>query len=611
METAVRELTKQKNNLEAANESLKLLVGNLQVSNDFARFQTERISQSYAESIKARYLSPETSTFTMAQEQMAELLQLLGEERDLTNDLQQRLDTEIIISQSLELGAQDLREKHAHAMEAVDDLRSQKEQMLTRISRLETLCGERYQRIAVVERELQKAKSVTPESQGSTDMEMGGVSLTATTGSESCQMSSPSQTKPIGYAVCLIDGNHLPFAKDSIYILGGDTTARRLTEGVRSLLQDDDLKLRVVIYVDADRIAPAMVRSQVLHSVYDFRPFADSLNSVSPLVEMVDTRSPERITQKLKLHLEDPKCEFILLGGEISRDLMGLAQHYKVYQRRFLAFSNPEELLQPECQNYIHPNPLGYLFGQQPLEFLTRSDVEPKRPLARSQVGPKPSAGSTLENGSSSAVSHVVHEPVRFDRYGRRVDPRLHTTQSLINLVTSWRLCNNHYLLGQCLYRRCHHSHTRQLSKNQLNALAFLGRSLVCRNGPACDDPTCYAGHTCPRQTCDGQQCGFARDRHLDGTIKPPQIGHAFSNITTQDTAVNTSATQGNSNTSASFSSPAGGDAILPDTTGTSKIKVEPTDMVAAHWSRMRDEDESPKYRPDLFAGRQSSWRQH
>ena len=21
----------------------------------------------------------------------------------------------------------------------------------------------------------------------------------------------------------------------------------------------------------------------------------------------------------------------------------------------------------------------------------------------------------------------------------------------------------------------------------------------------SCDDPTCYAGHTCPRQTCDGQ----------------------------------------------------------------------------------------------------------
>ena len=548
----------------------------------------------------------------MAHEQIAELLHLLGEERDLTNSLQERLDTEIIITQSLELGAQELHEKHTHAMEAVEDLRSQKDQMLTKISHLETLCGERYQRIAFVERELQKAKSVSPESQGSADMEIGGVSLTATTENGSCKMSSPGQTKPRGYAVCLIDGNHLPFTNDSIYILGGDTTARRLTEDVRSLLQDDDLDLRVAIYVDMDHIAQAMVRGRLLRSIHDFQPFADSFNSVSPGVEMVDTRNRQRATRVLKLHLEDPKCEFILFGGEISRDLMSLAQHYKDIERRFYAFSKPEELMQPEHRDYIIPNPLGHLFCQHPLEPLTRLKVEPKPPLARSQVEAKqPSARSQLENGPSVAHSQVVHEPVTFDRYGRRVDPRLYTTQPLINLVTSWRLCNNHYLLGKCLYRRCHHSHNRQLSKDQLNALAFLGRSLVCRNGPACDDPTCYAGHTCPRQTCDGQQCGFARDRHLDGTIKPPQIVNPFNTTTTQDITVNTTTAQEDSNTPTSFSSPASGRALLPDTMRTSNGYVNSTGTAAAHWSRMRDEDEPPEDHPDLFEGRRSSWRQH
>ena len=557
-------------------------------------------------------MSPETATFTMAHEQIAELLHLLGEERDLTNSLQERLDTEIIITQGLELGAQELHEKHTHAMEAVDDLRSQKEQMLTKISHLETLCGERYERIAFVERELQKAKSVSPESEGSMDMEIGGVSLTATTENGSCKMSSPGQSKPRGYAVCLIDGDHLPFSKDVMYTFGGDTTARTLTGGVRSLLEDDEMDLRVAIYLDKDRISQAMVRSQVLHSLHNFQLFADSFNSVSPLVEMVDTRSPQHVTQKLKLHLQDPKCEFILFGGEISKEIMSLAQHYKDIVRRFYAFSKPEELTQPEHRDYIIPNPLGYLFCQHPLEFLTRSHVEPKPPLARSQVEAKqPSARSHVENGPSVAHSQVVHKPVRFDRLGRRVDPRLYTTQPLINLVTSWRLCNNHYLLGKCLYRRCHHCHTRQLSKDQLNALAFLGRSLVCRNGPACDDPTCYAGHTCPRQTCDGQQCGFARDRHLDGTIKPPQIVNHFNTTATQDTTANMTTTQDNSNTSASFSSPASGRAVLPDTMRTSNANLNSTGTVAAHWSRMRDEDEPTEDHPDLSAGRRSSWGQH
>ena len=194
-----------------------------------------------------------------------------------------------------------------------------------------------------------------------------------------------------------------------------------------------------------------------------------------------------------------------------------------------------------------------------------------------------------------------MHEPVTFDHLGRRVDPRLYTTQPLINLVTSWKLCNNHYLIGKCLYRRCHHNHNRQLSKAQLNALAFLGRSLICRNGPGCDDPTCYAGHTCPRQTCDGHSCGFSRDRHLKGTIKAPQIVNPFSTTARQDTSF----------TSTSFSRPAQGETVLPAETKKSSVKVESPGTITTHWSRMRDNDEPSEDRPDMFAGSRSSWRQY
>ena len=90
-------------NLVASNASLKRMIDNLEVNNDFARFKTERIHQSYADSVKARYLSPKTAGFSIAHEQIQELLHLLGEERDLTNSLQDRLDQEIMMSHGLEV----------------------------------------------------------------------------------------------------------------------------------------------------------------------------------------------------------------------------------------------------------------------------------------------------------------------------------------------------------------------------------------------------------------------------------------------------------------------------------------------------------------------------
>ena len=73
----------------------------------------------------------------MAQEQIQELLALFREERNLTNSLQDRLDQETIMSHGLELGAQGLREIHHLAEEATAELKSQKKEMISKISHLE------------------------------------------------------------------------------------------------------------------------------------------------------------------------------------------------------------------------------------------------------------------------------------------------------------------------------------------------------------------------------------------------------------------------------------------------------------------------------------------
>ena len=71
---AVRHLTLHNTNLEASNESLKYAIGDLEVNNDFARFETESVNHPVHkyQLAKVRYLSPKTAKYTMAQEQIRE-----------------------------------------------------------------------------------------------------------------------------------------------------------------------------------------------------------------------------------------------------------------------------------------------------------------------------------------------------------------------------------------------------------------------------------------------------------------------------------------------------------------------------------------------------------
>ncbi|THC88446.1 hypothetical protein EYZ11_012109 [Aspergillus tanneri] len=82
------------------------------------------------------------------------------------------------------------------------------------------------------------------------------------------------------------------------------------------------------------------------------------------------------------------------------------------------------------------------------------------------------------------------------------------------------KLCNYHFLQGECPNGSCSHDHSRKLTKSELHILKAIARMTPCRYGLDCDDPECIYGHRCPqsepgRTGCYwGSNCRFSRAAH-------------------------------------------------------------------------------------------------
>ncbi|KAG8532981.1 uncharacterized protein KY384_001763 [Bacidia gigantensis] len=150
-----------------------------------------------------------------------------------------------------------------------------------------------------------------------------------------------------------------------------------------------------------------------------------------------------------------------------------------------------------------------------------RFPVPPTKPRVQIPLPPRPirdGNGSQNPPGPSSARLSILPSgppPMIFDADNNRVDPPLAQSPGIAHsTVASKHCCNNHYLRGSCVYRNCVHSHNSQLSEDEMNALRWVGRSILCRNGRKCSDPECFAGHMCPRKQCDINRCHFPKEMH-------------------------------------------------------------------------------------------------
>lgn len=111
------------------------------------------------------------------------------------------------------------------------------------------------------------------------------------------------------------------------------------------------------------------------------------------------------------------------------------------------------------------------------------------------------------------------------DAKGRRLDPTLKVSESLVDSIEGGRLCNNFHLKGQCPFRKCKYLHflrdektqeERLLTAEEKETLRSMARRSPCKHGTTCNDPHCYAGHRCPNHTDkSGVQCSFPESMHF------------------------------------------------------------------------------------------------
>lgn len=123
------------------------------------------------------------------------------------------------------------------------------------------------------------------------------------------------------------------------------------------------------------------------------------------------------------------------------------------------------------------------------------STMNPKAPTWASAATSAIQIVSPPETPTPTRSSLVSSTEIPRNRMGQRIDPPTVYDKEEVDRVRKMKLCNVHFLRGDCGYDPCTHSHSKKLSKTEMAALKTVARMVPCRQGSACDDPKCMYGH--------------------------------------------------------------------------------------------------------------------
>lgn len=118
----------------------------------------------------------------------------------------------------------------------------------------------------------------------------------------------------------------------------------------------------------------------------------------------------------------------------------------------------------------------------------------------------------------SKTVGSSAPKTVERNKYGQRVDrfDFKSVPRDDLNRIKKLKLCNFHFLQGDCPNENCHHDHSRNLTKNELFILKAIARMTPCRFGLECDDPECMYGHRCPQSEPGRKDCYWGSNCRFD-----------------------------------------------------------------------------------------------
>ncbi|KAL8869470.1 MAG: hypothetical protein Q9174_004251 [Haloplaca sp. 1 TL-2023] len=378
------------------------------------------------------------------------------------------------------------------------------------------------------------------------------------------------------FVLALIDGDGMIFEDNYVQEgeAGGKEAAASLWNGIKDYIHNKlpdipaDCRIVTRIYANMKGLADICCKSGIVDRASLVEEFYRGFTGSKILFDFVDVgqgkdRADEKINELFKLHLSDFHCQHIFFGCSHDNGYARLLEQYTEnaitkqitllegvpFEKEFFPllskysatrFDNlfrinkiniynrpPPSVPLPQHTTALPP-PTGYQSPYQPI--IGASSPSPV-PSNSSVMNPKAATWASTATNAAHLVSPpptpqpVVSQPVTSEdiprnRYGQRIDPPTVYDKDEVNRLRKLKLCNVHFLRGDCEYEPCSHLHQYKMTKNETQALKMLARMIPCFYGTECDDPKCIYGHRCPvsvtgKKDCHfGDKCKFAREMH-------------------------------------------------------------------------------------------------
>ncbi|KAB8343219.1 hypothetical protein FH972_022809 [Carpinus fangiana] len=352
---------------------------------------------------------------------------------------------------------------------------------------------------------------------------------------------------------------------------GGKEAAERLHSSVQQYLSEEisrvpkDCRIIARVYSNTKGLAETYYHAALVDTPSKFEDFSRAFTTQHTLFDWIDVGSGRdqkdvKIREMFKLHLTDPHCRHILLGcvNEAGIDLQSLYDQNLI---RFNAFTVLEavparkssgsvryrttklnDLFRSQITTPWHamkepsryPTPPVSLPGSEaPMsrtnsasdiqEDARRQSPPPPVPVITSSKYPTPLTwASTVKRSTSAFIEgEVKHSSISTpssaddiprNRKNQRIDPLIKHDKDEVERVKKMKLCNVHFLRGECPYgEQCTHVHRAKPTTTELKYLSLVARMAPCMHGSWCEDAKCIYGHICPApEGRRGELCIFA-----------------------------------------------------------------------------------------------------
>ncbi|GLB07284.1 hypothetical protein AtubIFM57258_002613 [Aspergillus tubingensis] len=363
------------------------------------------------------------------------------------------------------------------------------------------------------------------------------------------------------FIVVLLDGTGIIFKDEFLQRgeEGGKVAANKLAVALKDYVASnfpglDNPKIITRMYVNLKGLSEMCVRGVISTDPSSIEGFAKGFNNGHPLFDLVDTgldNAHDKIAEAFRVNLYNCHCHQIFLGcadtnayaqilvdimedidlvGRVTliegitfeKDLAKIKAAYRVSQF-------PEILRNTKITPVWAPWKAAV--ASKPPPALTPSPRPGAVPLSRTSTSTSTNASTSMSSTSarpstpgefqvvqSKSITPARPKIVERNKYGQRVDrvdfksiPR-----EEMNRLKKLKLCNLHYLLGECTIDNCQHDHSRKLTRSELSVLTAIARMTPCRYGLDCDDPECTYGHRCPHAEPGKKDCYWGSNCRFD-----------------------------------------------------------------------------------------------